>query len=311
MTIPQTYSFTRYLLAKRSVDDRALNQSVWQWLIDWLAAEAGITAPLQILELGSGAGAMIERLLRSEGLHHANYTAIDADVDTIAQSTRDIPKWAAEHRLELKDEVLGHHLQGPTKDLMMRFEAIDLFDFIAREQGRKSWDLLISHALLDLLDVPTVLPLLFSVLRPGGHFYFPITFDGASIFEPPIDREYDEQIEALYHSTMDNRMVRGKLSGDSRSGRHMFAHLRANGAEVLSAGSSDWVVFAGPGGYPADEAYFLHYIINTVKMALITHPELDAERFTQWINKRHAQVEDQTLVYIAHQIDIIGRLSNS
>src|SRR5712691_8440602 len=33
------------------------------------------------------------------------------------------------------------------------------------------------------------------------------------------------------------------------------------------------------------------------------HPDLDAERFTAWIAQRHAQVEQGTLVYIAHQLD--------
>ena len=68
-------------------------------------------------------------------------------------------------------------------------------------------------------------------------------------------------------------------------------------------------MFAGPNGYPADEAYFLHYIIHTIHMALATHAELDPDRFERWIQQRHAQVEDQTLVYIAHQLDIVGRTS--
>ena len=199
-------------------------------------------------------------------------------------------------------------MQRPGQDIRVATEAIDLFRFIAREQGQRTWDLLMAQALLDLVDVPTTLPALLSLLRPGGLFYCPITFDGGTVFQPEIDPEFDAAIEACYHQTMDQRLIAGKPSGDSRTGRHLFAHLRAAGVEVLAAGSSDWVVFAGPNGYAADEAYFLHFIIHTMHTALTGHPDLDAERFTAWIAQRHAQVEQGTLVYIAHQLDVLGRV---
>jgi hypothetical protein len=187
-------------------------------------------------------------------------------------------------------------------------EAIDLWRFVTREQGQRTWDLLIAQALLDLVHVPTTLPALLSLLRPGGLLYCPITFDGGTVFQPEIDLEFDAAIEACYHQTMDQRLVAGKPSGDSRTGRHLFTHLQAAGAEVLAAGSSDWVVFAGSNGYSADEAYFLHFIIHTMHTALAGHPCLDAGRFMAWIAQRHAQVEQGTLVYIAHQLDVLGRV---
>ena len=41
--------------------------------------------------------------------------------------------------------------------------------------------------------------------------------------------------------------------------------------------------------------------------ALQGHPELDAGTFDQWIRQRHAQIEQGALVYIAHQMDFLGR----
>jgi len=107
---------------------------------------------------------------------------------------------------------------------------------------------------------------------------------------------------------MDSRQVNGKPSGDSQTGRHLFQHLRTAGAELLAAGSSDWVVYPGPNGYPADEAYFLHFIINTMRTALAGHPDLIPEQLTGWIDRRHAQIENEELVYIAHQLDFLGRV---
>lgn len=309
MPVPQHYSFTRYLSAKRTVDDRALNGHVWQQLLSRLKTISA-HQPLHILELGAGIGSMAERLLCADLLTEATYTGIDANPDAIAQGHREVQRWAAEAGFQLTINATGRHLQRGAQRLVLHLETVDLFDFIDRQRGQRTWDLLVAHALLDLLDVPTALPALLSVLSPGGHFYFPITFDGASILEPAIDSPYDAHIEALYHATMDQRMVQGRPSGDSRTGRHLFGHLRALGAEVLAAGSSDWVVFAGPEGYPADESYFLHDIINTMHTALAHHPELDADRFARWVRQRHAQVEDGTLVYIAHQLDLVGRVSN-
>jgi hypothetical protein len=107
---------------------------------------------------------------------------------------------------------------------------------------------------------------------------------------------------------MDERMTAGKPSGDSRTGRRLFAQLRGAGAQLHAAGSSDWVVFAGENGYPADEAFFLHFIIDTIGGALQGQPELDPARFNRWIAARHAQIEQGELVYITHQLDFAGFL---
>lgn len=187
-------------------------------------------------------------------------------------------------------------------------QVTNALEFAACPENRGAWDVLMAHAVLDLLDLPSALPGLMGCLRPGGLFYFTLVFDGATILQPEIDPAFDAQIEALYHRTMDERLTNGQPSGDSRSGRHLFEFLRCAEAEVLAAGSSDWVVLSGPEGYPADEAYFLHFIVNTIYGALRSHPELDALRFAAWAAERHRQIERGELVYIAHQLDVAGRI---
>jgi SAM-dependent methyltransferase len=308
MPIPTTYSFTRYLAAKKSVDDRALNQHVWRSLVRALpGAEAAI--PLTILEVGAGIGTMVERLLDWGLLAHATYTAIDAEPLNIEEARRRLPGWAASRAFNVEQAQGKMRFRGGEQQVSLDLEAIDLFDLINRVRGQRAWDLLIAHAFMDLVDVPATLPALFPLLRPGGLFYFTLVFDGATLFQPEIDPTLDAQVEALYHQTMDQRISGGKSSGDSRSGRHMFDHLQAAGAELLAAGGSDWLVFPGSDGYPADEAYFLHFIIHTIHGALQGHPGLDAASFAGWIARRHAQVEQRVLVYIAHQLDFLGRLS--
>lgn len=279
-------NFVRYLAAKKTVDDRALNRNVWDALVRALPQQSP-TRPLRVIEVGAGIGTMLERLIERNVLMHATYTALDVDSQNIAELKRRAPN---------------------APGICIESYVSDVFDFCARVQGQRCWDLLIAHAVLDLFDMPRALSQLFALLERGGLFYFTINFDGATIFEPVIDPAFDALIERAYHRTMDERVINGVRSGDSRTGRHSFRWLRECGAEMIEAGSSDWVVFAGAHGYPHDEAYFLHCIVETVRTALENCGELDQQRLRDWVACRHQQIEEGTLVYIAHQLDVVGRV---
>ena len=73
------YDFTRYLAAKRSVDDRALNRHVWQTLAEALGAAAPADRPLRVLEVGAGIGTMVERCIEWGLFTRAEYTAVDSE----------------------------------------------------------------------------------------------------------------------------------------------------------------------------------------------------------------------------------------
>ena len=308
MPLPETYSFTRYLSAKKSVDDRALNRPVWVALSQALPLTTPQT-PLRVLEIGAGAGAMFERMLTWGMLTYAEYTAIDLDEANIASARQQMPRWADQQGFRTQTSSQNELIfTNDALSVTLHLEAIDLFDFIARQRGRRAWDLLVAHAFLDLMDIPALLPRLFGLCKPGGLFYFTINFDGLTLLEPVIDLAFDDLVLNLYHRTMDERRINDKPSGDSRAGRHLFHQIKSAGAEVFAAGASDWVVTPGPRGYPQDEAYFLHFIVHTIHQALAGHAELDAPRFERWIAERHAQIEHEELVYIAHQLDHAGRV---
>ncbi|HOA24934.1 MAG TPA: hypothetical protein PK801_13475 [Aggregatilineales bacterium] len=303
MSSLQPISFTHYLAAKKTVDDRALNRHVWEALANRVRS----AGRLRVLELGAGIGTMVERawewgLLTGE----VAYTLLDADAACIAAVPERLTAWAKGRGIEA--ERLGERrlqLRGGARRVTLDFVAADALEFAQRDHA-ELWDMLIAHAFLDLIDVPAALPHLLALLRPGGLFYFTLNFDGVTTFEPVLDPALDAQIERLYHETMDRRIVNGLSSGDSRTGRHLFTHLLRAGATILAAGSSDWVVFPGPAGYPANEASFLHAILQTVENALHGYPELDAAQFAAWIAARQEQVERAELTYIAHQIDVLG-----
>ncbi|MCX5889375.1 MAG: class I SAM-dependent methyltransferase [Deltaproteobacteria bacterium] len=291
--IPEEFSFIRYLAAKKNLDDRSLNRHVRETLARHLL-ETRKTPPLRVLEVGCGIGTMLERLLDWQLLPEAAYTGIDFHPDNIAEARARFRRYAAS--------------RGADLSVAAEFEAMDLFDFLAREQGRAAWDLIVAHAFLDLVDLEATLPGLLALLAEGGFFYFTLNFDGATVFEPSIDPDLDRLIETLYHRSMDERRVDGRPAGSSRTGRRLFAHLNAAGATLLAAGSSDWLVFPGADGYPGDEAYFLHFIIHTIQQALTGHPELPEADFRAWVAQRQVQVQRRELIYLAHQLDFFGRV---
>ena len=303
MAEPTVYSFQRYLAAKKSLDDRSLNRQVWDTMARSVLARQA-SSVLQVLEAGCGSGTMLERLLARRVLTRAAYTGVDLDPENLAAARERLQSFAAAQGASLGEEAGTLVWRQRHQQVAIRLTCADIFVF-AREP-RPSWDLLLAHALLDLLDVPAVLPLLLSLLTRGGCYYFTLNFDGVTVLQPAVDPHLDRLIETLYHLSMDERRRQGKPSGDSQTGRHLFQHLQAAGGTLLAAGSSDWVVAPLEGRYLKDEAYFLHHLIDTIRQALEGHPLLDKGAFQTWVEERHGQIERRQLVYIAHQLDFFG-----
>jgi hypothetical protein len=287
------YSFPRYLLSKQSVDDRALNKDVLAALKANLPQE-----PLRIIEVGAGVGTMLRRLVRWDVIRQGEYVMVDEMAENIEYASEWVKVWAEEAGLGVERGGQNQvRVFGKACDVQIQFERADVFDFI--QKNKEPADLLIAHAFLDLLPMPEALTKLLPLTK--GLAWLTVNFDGVTTFEPAIDAGLDAQIERLYHETMDRRAK----GGDSRSGRHLFGHLRNAGAEVLAAGASDWVVYAREGKYPDDEAYFLHFILHFFEESLTGLAELNVNAFADWLKKRRAQIERGELVYIAHQMDFL------
>jgi|tagenome__1003787_1003787.scaffolds.fasta_scaffold20941778_2 hypothetical protein len=288
------YGYTRYLMAKRGVDDRALNRRVLADLCDVMPA-----GPPRVLEIGAGLGTMVARLLEWRVITAGEYTLLDADPQLLRDARTWLSQWATDRGLATESLPDGLGLG----DLRVRLVQAELGSYLETPQ-RAPVDLLIANAFMDLVDLPAVLPGLLGLLGAGGVYWFTINFDGESIFQPA--HPWDDDVLGAYHRTMDTRVRYGKPAGGSRTGRHLLHQLRAAGAPPLSAGSSDWVVFAGPDGtYPDDEACFLENILQTIQDAFAdgTAPA----HLAGWLAARRRQLADGDLLYIAHQIDVAGR----
>lgn len=298
------YTYSRYLSAKKTVDDRALNQHV----VAYLRRELGRQErTLRVLDIGAGLGTMVARLVEWNVVHRATHVLLDLDSQSLADSRAWLRHWATEARRAVISDEEALRIRDPNGGIDVRVEAIEaeLLQFLEKSAGLPKADLLLANAFLDLVDVPATLPALLDLLAPDGVYWFSINFDGDTIFEP--SHPYDDQLIATYHRSMDTRVRHGRRAGDSRTGRRLFMHLEKAGARIAAAGSSDWVVHARDGHYEADEAYFLHYIVHTVDEELRKWSEIDPDRLAEWVATRHAQIDRGELVYIAHQLDFAGR----
>lgn len=107
---------------------------------------------------------------------------------------------------------------------------------------------------------------------------------------------------------MDERKFDGRPIAGRSSGKQLLTHLPAVNAPPAATGSSDWVVHPGEQGYSANTETFLRFMINTIKDALRTDPELNQTRFAEWIMTRYSQVDNHELTLVAHQLDFFGRV---
>lgn len=299
------YSYWRYLSAKKTIDDRALNRHVLEHLrLELTRFESG---PVRVLEVGAGLGTMIARLAELRLVRHADYLAVDVDADILARAKLWLVEWGRSSGHSVEPLGDGLRIRGSDFDFRARFVESEISEYLRTDPPDAPADLVIANAFLDLVELPATLARLLSRLSANGLYWFSINYDGETIFLPEHAR--DEELMLTYDTSMDQRMRGGLSAGDSKTGRHLFQHLRRVGASVLAAGASDWVVHARDSVYEADEAYFLHHIVHTVDDELKQHPAVSAGDLAEWVATRHAQIEQGELVYIAHQLDFVGRPS--
>src|SRR5262249_54135864 len=223
---PMTFDYARYLAAKTTVDDRALNRHVLAELCRLMPAGAP-----QVLEVGAGLGTMVARLIDWGAVGAGEYILLDADRQLLDCSRRWLCDWAAARGL--RSDLLPDGLR--VGDLRVRLVHAELGRYLEAAHGAPA-DVLIANAGLDLVDVPAVLPGLLRLLVPGGIYWFTINYDGESIFEP--GHPHDDLIMRAYHRDMDERIRYGRPAGESRTGRRLFHYLRDAGAPALAAGAS-------------------------------------------------------------------------
>lgn len=273
-------STVRYLAAKRSVDDRSLSRRVRDHLCAALP-----TAPA-VFEAGCGTGVTVPRLLEW-GLTAGSYIGVDTTRETIEHARAVRP--AELRRMDYDVTETDSELRA--EGLSVSFETGDA---LVRAGETAPHDLIVAQQFVDIVDIDRAVEVFTEALRPGGLAYFPLTFDGVSLFEPP--HTADGEMLTAYHATMDER------TGSSRAGRELLDSLQLRPGTVLAVDSADAIVRPRNGGYPADERFFLDSILSFIDDA-VTPTDVPAR--DDWLRTRRQQVRDAELLYVGHRYDIL------
>ena len=301
--------FRRYLDAKATVDDRALDRRVLGRFRDDVC---GRSHP-RILEAGAGTAAFCRRFLAWDEVPDCTYVAVDTDVDLLAVARERILETAREvgfsaavvdpTATEFGPEdraattVATLQLRGPAR-VDVRLVAGDAVAVAAAG----TWDALAAQAFVDLLDVDDVRRLLSAVVD-GGAVYLPITFDGGTTFVP--GHPADDEVLPAYHATMHDTETRL----GSTAGRRLLELLPDFGVSLAAVGGSDWVVVPSEGAYPADEAFFLEVIVDTVADAV--RGQVADETVDAWLDARRDERKNGELRFVARNLDLYGRVDRA
>jgi SAM-dependent methyltransferase len=306
MSIPQTYDFIDYLVAKKTIDDRSMNRTVWDRLQRALADQETVER-LRVLEIGSGIGTMIERLAAGPLMRRSSlYTAIDINPDCTRAARLRLGRWAQRLGFAVtRGKDASHLLEAGDTRIRVNLNTVDAHTLVS-EAAPHSCDLLLAHAFMDLVDIQTLLPGIMRLLKNGGLLFLSLNFDGDTVLLPAIAPDLDDLVIHLYHRSMDERFVGGRPAGNSRTGRRLLVKLLQCKSEILAAGASDWIVYPRRHRYRLRESYFLHHIVHTIDEELMHHPEIDPDHFKTWVAKRHVQIENGELVFMAKHIDVLA-----
>ena len=278
--------FISYLEVKAPLDDRSLHPRVTTAFLEALAAsrsrQRGRNGPFRILEAGAGIGTMARRLESQGALSAIDFLLLDASPGLLSEARRRLGKGESARFEYLESDIEGYARRASAGTA----PRVDAF---------------VAHALLDLLDLPPLLPLLRETAFPGSPFWLSLVYDGLCAWEPTLDRGLEDLLGSEYNASMDERG-----HGGSRLGRALFSLLPASGFRILDAGASDWAVFPREGRYLPGEALFLDCILDFFEESLSRRPAVPAAELTSWLAARRAQVAAGEAVFLARNIDFLA-----
>lgn len=289
--INETFDYVTYLDIKKAIDDRSLNPEVWQTMQDWVNNKGAHANNFRILEIGAGIGTMIERLLDNFRPQNLSYNAVEPEPGFMPEAKKRLQRWATANALKFNEEkedswtLSGSNHVYRINWIVAEAEQLDTL------LPANSCDLLIAHAVVDLLPVPVLMPRLLDKLNCEGAFYLSLNYAGETSFNP--EHKDDRSLLQSYNLDMDKRHQSVAWQA-SQTGKMLGPWLREHGHQVLSEGSSDWLL--GP-----EEGDFIENILDTINKALQGEKEL-----TSWYRQRCLLLAQKALFLKITNTDYFG-----
>jgi SAM-dependent methyltransferase len=289
-----------YLDVKFALDERSLNPSVRAAFLASLRDRPA----LAVLDLGSGSGASIWRLLNTDLAADLDLTAVDKDADLLDLACKRAVVLLGARGFKVSGSPGVIQARRGKRGITLRFVTADLKDFGPEGPGR--YDAVIAHAVMDLLPIPLMVKRIAGWLRSRGVFYASLNYDGGTtLFPMHPDGELEDRILAVYDASMERRLD-GQPCGGARSGRRLHAALREFEFEVLAYGSSDWNLTPCHGRYRDRDELCLAALLDMIRDEAERSGQVAAEALATWYRRRTRQIETGELGLISHQIDLLA-----
>lgn len=306
-------AFRRYLEAKFELDSASLNPNVAALFRERLCAQA---SP-RLLDIGTGTGAMLRRLLELPLRGETVLVGLDRDAGSLEAARREVARalraagWVLYGEASRARSTITARRGG--RRLRVELARGDILGpELPEPVAAGGFCAVTAHAVLDLLPVAPALARLRSLLSPGGLLYATLNYDGVTTLLPPeAPGGFEQRLLAEYDRSMERRRAPGPGSrallptGGAHSGRRLYAAAAGGGFQVLGVGASDWCLFPHGGRYSPAERLFLRTMLGFIAAEGARRPRLPADELRRWLTRRLAQTRAGTLGLVVHQLDLL------
>jgi len=307
--------FLSYLEAKFAIDTASLNTSLYAQFQDHLRHAVN----LRVLDLGTGTGAMLRRILELELSGQVELFGLDQEERILAAGVDRI-----EQVLLGRGYSIGEKRRSPgiksirgergSTDIRVEFLRGDLLD--KRIIGKlEPFDCITAHAFMDLMPLKRAVAIVRTLLRADGVFYPTLNYDGLTVLLPEYEEPgFERRLLQIYNRSMERRRSGGRKTGGSLSGRRLYRALLEGGFSILGVGSSDWNVFPSGGAHAEEQKLFLTAILSMIAgEARRSRTEstagtaaVDPKLLADWYAERCEAMENERLSLIVHQLDLLA-----
>jgi SAM-dependent methyltransferase len=320
-----TIDFPAYLEAKFAIDAASLNRELYTMFCDHLK---GKVDP-RVLDLGTGTGAMLRRILSLNLKGQVHLVGIDQDQESLTAALDRTEKSLRGGGFRVKGKVAdGRMIQirAGKQNVELRIDLIqgDLLDWRKIEQiGGHTFDCITAHAFMDLMPLKSALEGIQHLLKSEGLFYSTLNYDGDTVLLPQYGEPgFEQRLLHVYNRSMESRRTRGRKTGGCLSGRRLYQALYEEGWAILGMGSSDWNLFPAGGRYSADEKLFLVSILTMIAREALEgrSPRAAAggarsgvvyeKALADWHRRRIEAVQTGRLALVVHQLDLLAAVSH-
>ena len=297
-----------WLAARDRYDVAALDRETIALLEAWARRQAA-DRPLRVVDLGCGTGTGLRRALGWLAGRSVEAYGVDADRRLLARLS-EAHAGSGPMAGQGGDAAVVEQRSGPVAGARARQVSVTpvLADVLApldRAGGPLDGtvDLVVAHAVADLLPLDHFAERVAALLRPGGCAHIALTYDGDMAFCPSDDPDLDSRVLDAYHRHMDRARADRPTYGGSMAGRRLAGALTGAGLRVLRAAPSTWDVRAADG--PVGRAV-LDGLIGFVIGSVSGLGDLAAGQLERWEHARRTALAAGELRTRVRHVDVLA-----